>query len=113
MFGDDDLIAALDVGQRLRFLRVGTGDAGNDRERNRSLTTGGGYAPLRAGKFTQFPPDSLHQFVEMHEVEGGIVHRLLHLGQGARSTNDGERAATVHQWTNPNPGKEVVLLGAL
>ncbi len=105
MFGDDDLIAALGVGKRLRFLRVGTGDAGNDRERNCSLTTGGGDAPLRAGKLTKLPPDSLHQFVEIHKVEGGIVHCLLHLGQGARSTNDGERAPAIYQWTNPNPGK--------
>src|ERR1700677_1683375 len=113
MFGDDDLIATHDVGQRLRSFRVRTGDAGNDSERNRSLTSGGGNAPLRAGELTELLADGLHQLVEMHKVERGIVHRLLHLGQGTRSTHYGECAAAIYQWTNPNPGKEVVVLGAL
>ncbi len=113
MLGNDDLIALLGVGECLTLLHVGAGDTGYGGQTDCSLAARGGNAPLRAGELAQLRADAVHHLVQMDEVERSLVHGLLHLGQRARTADDRERAAAVHNGTNADPGEEVVVVRAL
>ena len=112
MFGDEDLVLALDVGQRLGLLDIRSGDAGDGRQNDRRFAAIGDDAPFRAVQRRQPRADAIHHLVQVDVIVRGLEHRLFDLRQRARAGDDGVGAARINERPDPDAGEAIVRLEA-